>query len=51
MIGGAGVDMLIGDEGNDIYIVGTGFGQDTVNCYDTTVGKIDVVQCETRLTI
>jgi len=44
LIGGAGVDMLIGDEGNDIYIFGKGFGQDTVNSYDTTVGKIDVVQ-------
>ena len=43
LAGGAGVDMLIGGEGNDEFIFGKGSGQDTVNSYDTTVGKIDTV--------
>ena len=35
---------MIGGAGNDTYFFGKGSGQDTVNSYDTTVGKIDTVQ-------
>ena len=42
--GGAGNDRLDGGAGNDTYLFGKGSGQDTINAYDTTVGKVDVVQ-------
>ena len=42
--GGAGNDKMVGDTGNDTYVFGKGSGQDTINSYDTTVGKIDTVQ-------
>ena len=42
--GGAGNDRINGSTGNDTYIFGKGSGQDTVNSYDTTVGKLDAVQ-------
>ncbi|MDP3688644.1 MAG: putative Ig domain-containing protein, partial [Sulfurimicrobium sp.] len=35
---------MFGNRGNDIYVFGKGSGQDTVNSYDTTIGKIDTVQ-------
>ena len=49
LAGGAGVDMLMGGEGNDEFIFGKGSGQDTVNSYDTTVGKIDTVQFDSTV--
>ncbi|MDX1253070.1 MAG: S8 family serine peptidase, partial [Gammaproteobacteria bacterium] len=48
--GDAGNDTLSGDAGSDIYIFGKGAGQDTVNNYDTTAGKVDVVQFASGVT-
>ncbi|MES2205501.1 MAG: calcium-binding protein, partial [Pseudomonadota bacterium] len=45
--GGAGNDTLDGGEGSDTYLFGKGAGQDTINTYDITVGKIDTVQLAT----
>ncbi|MCD2452583.1 putative Ig domain-containing protein [Methylicorpusculum oleiharenae] len=42
--GGAGTDTMTGGTGNDTYVFGKGSGQDWVNSYDTTAGKIDTVQ-------
>lgn len=42
--GDAANDILIGGAGNDVYSFGRGFGQDTINSYDLTVGKIDAVE-------
>ena len=42
--GGAGDDSLDGGTGNDTYLFGRGSGKDTVSAYDTTAGKLDVVQ-------
>ena len=39
--GGAGNDSLYGGAGNDIFRFGRGGGQDTINAYDTTAGKVD----------
>lgn len=41
--GGAGNDTLSGGAGNDTYLFGKGSGQDTIDSYDTTAGKIDTV--------
>ncbi|MXS81831.1 calcium-binding protein [Nitrosomonas oligotropha] len=41
--GGAGNDILMGDAGSDTYFFGKGSGQDTINNFDTTSGKIDTV--------
>ncbi len=41
--GGAGDDYLEGGEGDDRYFFGMGSGHDTVNNYDITVGKTDIV--------
>ena len=41
--GGVGEDTLYGENGDDIYFFATGSGQDTINSYDTTSGKIDTV--------
>jgi Ca2+-binding RTX toxin-like protein len=48
--GGGGNDMLIGGAGNDTFFFGKGSGQDTINSYDTTVGKIDTVQFDATVT-
>jgi Ca2+-binding RTX toxin-like protein len=42
--GGTGSDMLDGGSGNDIYLFGRGSGKDTISAYDSTVGKLDVIQ-------
>ena len=42
--GGAGNDTLSGGTGNDLFLFSRGGGQDTVNAYDATVGKVDAVQ-------
>ncbi|MBD1401914.1 calcium-binding protein, partial [Pelobacter sp. M08fum] len=41
LIGGAGNDLLNGGRGNDTYLFDKGWGQDTINDYDTTSGNID----------
>ncbi|MEO7727488.1 MAG: M10 family metallopeptidase C-terminal domain-containing protein, partial [Burkholderiales bacterium] len=41
--GGAGNDTLIGGSGNDIYFFGFGYGQDTVQEFDSLPGNIDAV--------
>jgi len=35
---------LSGGLGNDTYLFGSGFGQDIVDSYDPTAGKLDIVQ-------
>jgi Ca2+-binding RTX toxin-like protein len=42
--GGSGNDYLTGDAGSDTYLFGRGSGQDTIQSYDWTSGKMDVVQ-------
>ena len=41
--GGPGNDFLQGDAGNDTYLWGPGSGQETINNYDTTAGRVDTV--------
>ncbi|MBU3696300.1 calcium-binding protein [Dechloromonas sp.] len=42
--GGVGNDSLDGGAGNDIYLFGRGSGNDTISSYDSTAGKLDVIQ-------
>ncbi|MGJ7581699.1 calcium-binding protein [Variovorax sp. RHLX14] len=42
--GGAGNDTLDGGAGNDTYLFGTGSGHDTLSSYESTSGKLDVIQ-------
>jgi len=42
--GGAGNDSLNGGTGSDTYLFGRGSGQDTINNYDLSIGKLDVIQ-------
>ena len=44
LTGNSAANILTGGTGNDIYVFGKGSGQDVVNSFDTTVGKIDTVQ-------
>lgn len=44
LIGGVGNDALDGGIGNDVYYFGRGYGKDSINSQDNTVGKIDVIQ-------
>lgn len=44
LIGDAGNDYLAGNAGNDIYVFGRGAGHDTINNYDNTLGRKDVLQ-------
>jgi len=48
--GGTGNDTLSGGTGNDTYLFGKGSGKDTVSSYDSTVGKLDVVQLGAGIT-
>ena len=47
--GNGSANILTGGAGNDTYIFGKGSGQDTVDSYDITVGKFDVVQFDTTV--
>ena len=47
--GGAGNDTLDGGSGNDVYLFGRGSGKDTISAYDSTAGKIDLVQLSTGI--
>src|SRR5690606_1582056 len=42
--GGVGNDTLSGDAGSDVYRFSRGWGQDTVNNYDTSTGKVDAIE-------
>lgn len=42
--GGAGDDIITGGAGDDTYFFSVGSGQDTINNYDSTNGKIDTVE-------
>ncbi|MHA6908105.1 calcium-binding protein [Ralstonia pseudosolanacearum] len=42
--GGAGNDYLNGSEGSDTYVFNSGWGQDTVNNYDTSTGRSDTIE-------
>ncbi|MEQ1816573.1 MAG: putative Ig domain-containing protein, partial [Nitrosomonas sp.] len=48
--GGTGNDILTGGAGNDKYLFSKGSGQDTINSYDTTAGKIDTVRFDYGIT-
>ncbi|WP_197329591.1 calcium-binding protein [Ralstonia syzygii] len=41
--GGSGNDYLVGHEGSDTYVFNAGWGQDTINNYDTSTGRSDVI--------
>ncbi|MBD9426959.1 calcium-binding protein [Pseudomonas sp. PDM15] len=42
--GGVGNDSLNGDVGSDVYRFSRGWGQDSVNNYDTSTGKVDAIE-------
>ncbi|WP_412770172.1 calcium-binding protein [Ralstonia pseudosolanacearum] len=42
--GGAGNDYINGSEGSDTYVFNSGWGQDTVNNYDTSTGRADTIE-------
>jgi trimeric autotransporter adhesin len=42
--GGAGNDTLTGGDGSDTYYFGIGDGQDRINNYDVSSGRVDVLQ-------
>ncbi len=42
--GGAGNDSLNGSNGNDTYLYGLGDGNDTINNYDATPGREDILR-------
>lgn len=44
LVGGTGNDYLEGGKGNDTYRFSRGFGQDTVNAWESTVAKNDVIE-------
>lgn len=44
LIGNSASNFLAGGLGNDTYVFGRGYGQDTVYDYDTTTGNVDTVQ-------
>jgi Ca2+-binding RTX toxin-like protein len=39
--GRGGVDLLAGDSGNDAYLFGSGYGLDTIEDFDLTLGNLD----------
>lgn len=45
--GGAGEDILSGGAGSDTYRFGRGYGQDTINNFDTGFGRQDVIRLST----
>ncbi len=53
--GGVGNDILggnmsMGDSGNDTYIFGRNYGQDTISDYDSTAGNNDIIRLAEGLT-
>ena len=44
LIGGAGNDFLHGGNGSDTYVFSKGFGQDTVNNYDLSAERKDIIR-------
>ncbi len=42
--GGIGNDSLNGGNGNDVYLYGLGDGNDSINNYDRTAGRVDVLR-------
>ncbi|MBX8505522.1 calcium-binding protein [Pseudomonas lijiangensis] len=42
--GGLGNDYLSGGEGSDTYLFSRGWGQDSINNYDSSTGKIDAIE-------
>jgi len=42
--GGTGNDFLQGGEGSDTYLFDRGWGQDSINNYDSSIGKLDTIQ-------
>ncbi len=42
--GGAGNDYLVGGDGNDTYLFDHGYGQDTIDSYESTPGNFDTVR-------
>ncbi len=42
--GVAGNDIIVGGAGDDTYFFNLGSGQDTINSYDSTNGKVDTVE-------
>ncbi len=44
MDGAGGADNLVGGVGNDTYVLGRGYGADTVTENDSTVGNTDLAQ-------
>jgi Ca2+-binding RTX toxin-like protein len=42
--GGGGNDSLSGGVGNDTYVIGRGEGKDTINNFDTSLGRNDVLR-------
>jgi Ca2+-binding RTX toxin-like protein len=42
--GGTGIDTLNGGVSSDTYLFDLGWGQDTLNNFDTSIGKLDVIQ-------
>jgi Ca2+-binding RTX toxin-like protein len=43
LAGEAGDDTLSGESGNDTYVFRKGDGQDVINNYDTTAGRVDTI--------
>lgn len=43
LIGGLGNDNLTGGDGSDVYVYELGDGQDTINNYDVSAGRFDVL--------
>ncbi|OUM04565.1 calcium-binding protein, partial [Pseudomonas syringae] len=42
--GGSGNDYLTGGDGSDVYRFNRGWGQDSINNYDSSAGKTDVIE-------
>ncbi len=50
LTGGAGNDQLDGGSGNDTYHFSSGFGNDIINNYDSSLGRIDKIIFGTGIT-
>lgn len=42
--GGGGSDYLVGEAGSDTYRFGLGSGQDTISNYDSSTGRVDILE-------